>query len=226
MSTEPRHNPVIPGDCAPALPVCLASSPRDSAGCESAKDRPVVERVYGELRALAQRALQHERAGYTLQATELVHEVYLRLAPRGWADSREPKDFLHLASKVIRQVLVDLARAKRTEKRGGDRVRVELGDAAAAERTPMLDVLALDEALQQLEALDAQQARIVELRFFGGLTEDEAAVAMGVSPRTVRYQWAYARGWLRRKLAGQMDDPSVSGGAPAGAGQMDGEVHA
>jgi len=155
--------------------------------------------VYAELRRVAAAYLRRERPGQTLQATALVHEAYLRLAEAGpkWNDSRH---FVRLAARVMRQILVDRARARGAEKRWGQMDRVSLTEAlrsAAAEET-MLP--ALDEALERLEALDPEQARIVELRYFVGLTVEEAAEALAISPATLKRRWALARAWLFRAL--------------------------
>lgn len=155
--------------------------------------------VYAELRRVAGAYLRRERPGQTLQATALVHEAYLRLAEAGpqWSDSRH---FVRLAARVMRQILVDRARARGAEKRWGQLNRVSLSEAltAAAEEETMLP--ALDEALVRLEALDPEQARIIELRYFVGLTVEEAADALGISPATLKRRWALARAWLFRAL--------------------------
>ena len=163
--------------------------------------------VYDELRRLARAYVRRERAR-SVQATELVHEAYLRLAgdrPRRWQGRTH---FLAIAAIGMRRVLVERARARGAAKRGGDQVQVTLDDALVASPGAAVDVLALDEALSALAALDARQARVVELRFFGGLTVDETAEAAGVSPATVKRDWTLARAWLQREL----------GAGPKGAG--------
>ena len=168
--------------------------------------------VYGELRRLARRYVRHERA-QSVQATELVHEAYLRLAgdrPRRWQGRAH---FLAIAAITMRRVLVERARARGAAKRGGDRVQVTLDDALAAGPGAAVDLLALDEALSTLAALDARQARIVELRFFGGLTVDETAEATGVSPATVKRDWTLARAWLKRKLGAEPAGAEDGGGS-------------
>ncbi len=155
--------------------------------------------VYDELRRLARRYVQRERA-QSIQATDLVHEAYLRLArdrPQRWQGRTH---FLAVAAIGMRRVLVERARARGAAKRGGNPVRVTLDDALAAQPGASVDLLALDGALSALAALDARQARIVELRFFGGLTVEETAEAAGVSPATVKRDWTLARAWLRRAL--------------------------
>ena len=164
--------------------------------------------VYDELRRLARGYVRRERAR-SVQATELVHEAYLRLAgdrPRRW---RGRTHFLAIAAISMRRVLVERARARGAAKRGGDRVQVTLDDAFAAGPGTAVDLLALDEALSSLAALDARQARVVELRFFGGLTVEETAEATGVSPATVKRDWTLARAWLKRELGA---DPDAAGG--------------
>src|SRR3954447_21645552 len=155
--------------------------------------------VYDELRRLAGAYMRRERPGQTLQATALVHEAYLRLAGAGtpWHDKRH---FIGIAARSMRQILVERARARGAQKRWAGLNRVTLSDAlaVAAEDEAMLP--ALDEALQHLEQIDAEQARIVELRFFAGLSIEETADALGMSPATVKRRWSLARAWLHREL--------------------------
>lgn len=155
--------------------------------------------VYDELRKLAAARMAAEKPGQTLQATALVHEAYVRLVggeqTRGW-DGRG--HFFAAAAEAMRRILVDRARHKQTEKAGGGLRRVELDDVEPALVEPDCDVLlALDEALRQLEAKDARKAELVKLRFFAGLTAEEAAAALRVSTSTAEKDWAYARSWLR-----------------------------
>jgi len=170
-------------------------------GDESAEDRLIVA-VYDELRRQAERAMRREGGEHTLQATALVHESYLRLVDQRRVEWRNRAHFFAIASTVMRRILVDHARARLTAKRGGGVVPLSL---AGAERggehgTDDVDLLALHEALERLAALDAGQARLVELRYFGGLTIEETAEALDVSPATVKREWALARAWLRREL--------------------------
>ena len=156
--------------------------------------------VYDELRQLARRQLQGERAGHTLQATALVHEAYLRLV-----DSRDLRwesrgHFFGTAARAMRQVLVDHARRRNAGKRGGAMKRVTLESSIADEDAVAADVLDLHEALERLTANDTELARLVELRFFAGLTLDETADALGVSRRKVAKDWSVARLWLQREL--------------------------
>jgi len=155
--------------------------------------------VYEELRALAESYLKRERPGHTLQATALVHEAYMRLVKQEDVDWQNRAHFFAVAAQAIRRILVDHARGHQSAKRGGDRKRVQLEqDLALSE--PDFDLLALDEALQELAGLNERQARIVELRFFGGLSLKEVAEYLGFSSRTIDGDWHMARAWLRGKL--------------------------
>ena len=159
--------------------------------------------VHDELRRIARRCLHGERANHSLQATELVNEAYLRLVDVRQVDWQDRTHFLAMSARLMRRVLVDLARSRRADKRGGDAVRVTFDDAAMGGRTPDADVIRLDDALQALAALDDRKSRVVELRFFGGLTADETAVALQVSSKTVLRDWEFARAWLQRELTGE-----------------------
>lgn len=156
--------------------------------------------VYDELRRLARHYLRREPRGQSLQATALVHEAYLRLLKDEDLSFQNRAHFFGIAARSMRQILVERARARDASKRGGERHRITLDERVAAEGPRDVDLLALDEALGRLAAIDAQQARIVELRFFGGLTNEEAAEALGVSPATIKRAWAVARAWLFREL--------------------------
>ena len=161
----------------------------------------LLERVYDELRAIAARRLRAERVGHTLQPTALVHEAYLRLGEPPGGRWRGREHLLATASRAIRRVLVDHARRRASEKRGGRVLQFALQDEGELHpASPPVDLPALDDALEGLRRLCGRQARVVELRFFGGLTGDEAARALGVSPRTVDGDWKMARAWLRREL--------------------------
>src|SRR5688572_2965464 len=158
--------------------------------------------VYDELRRLASQKLAHEQAGQTLQATALVHEAYLRMVggqqTRDW-DNRG--HFFAAAAEAMRRILIDRARHKQTGKAGGGRRRVDLDDIEPALEEENSDrLLALDEALRQLEAEDPRKAELVKLRFFAGLTAEQAAAALGVSLSTAEKDWAYARSWLRVEI--------------------------
>ena len=160
--------------------------------------------VYEELRKLAAQKLAQEKPGQTLQATALVHEAYLRVAgPGHTADQWNGRGhFFAAAAEAMRRILVENARRKRSLKAGGDRERVDLAHVEAAIPGENLDLLALNEALEKLRLKDERQADLVNLRFFAGLTNDEAAAALGISPSTADSDWAYARCWLRLEMGG------------------------
>ncbi len=161
--------------------------------------------VYDELRRLAGHYMKGERAGHTLAPTVLVHEAFVKLADRTRAGFNGRTHFFAAGAQAMRRILVDHARARGREKRGGDWRRVTLLGDEAADRggRDVEQLLALDEALEKLAALDERQAQVVELRYFGGLKVDEVATALGVSKRTVEGYWTHARAWLRRELGGE-----------------------
>lgn len=173
----------------------LGAWQRGEAG---AYDR-LVPLLYEELRRVARRHLSGERAGHTLESRALVHEAYLRIAEQGPFDLDGRTRFVATASHIMRQVLVDHARARRAAKRDGG-VRVELDEALDVALPDGVDVLVVDEALTALAALDERQAGIVELRFFGGLSIEETASSLDLSPATVKREWSTARAWLAREL--------------------------
>lgn len=156
--------------------------------------------VYAELRRIAGRYLRHERPDHTLQPTALVHEAYVKLVDQRHARWQNRAQFFGVAAQLMRRILVDHARAHVAAKRGGGVSPVTLMDAAGASPARGVDVLALDEALTRLTGLYPDQGRLVELRFFGGLTIEETGEAMGLSPATVKRQWAVARAWLLHSL--------------------------
>jgi RNA polymerase sigma factor (TIGR02999 family) len=162
--------------------------------------------VYQELRRIAQHHLRQERPDHTLQSTALVHEAYLRLMKQGPSEIENRAHFLSVASRLMRQILVDHARGHRAAKRGGG-LKVEFNEAINPPSAQSVDLIALDDALNELARLDPQQSRIVELRFFGGLSIEEAAEVIGISRTTVKREWATARAWLRREVgkAGKHD---------------------
>jgi RNA polymerase sigma factor (TIGR02999 family) len=173
-------------------------------GDQEALER-LAPRVYAELRGIAARALAHERPGHTLQSTALVHEAFLRLVDQRRVDWQSRGHFFGLAAHLMRRILVDHARRVGRAKRGGAAPRVSLdqaGEIADATSANAVDVHLLDTALRKLETLDSTQGRIVELRFFGGLTIEETADFLGVSPMTVKRDWAVAKAFLYRELAG------------------------
>lgn len=158
------------------------------------------EAVYEELRALARQHMQRERVQHTLQPTALVHEAYLRLARANEQQWNDAAHFKAIASRAIRQVLIDHARGRDAAKRGGGRLRVTLDGSAAEAGLDEVDFVALDEALTELATLNPRQAQVVELRYFGGLKDAEIADHLDVSPRTVRSEWRFARAWLSTRL--------------------------
>jgi RNA polymerase sigma factor (TIGR02999 family) len=161
----------------------------------------LVRLVYAELRRQAQLALRREDQGHTLQPTALVHEAWLRLGDQRDARWESRTQFFAIAAQMMRRVLLDYARARHSLKRGGGEVQLSLGDAdAVAEAPDPIDVIVLDDALTRLAKLDPQKARLVELRYFAGLSIPEAAAALGVSTATIGREWAIARMWLRREL--------------------------
>lgn len=175
--------------------------------------------VYDELRRIAARYMSRERPGQTLQATALVNEAFVRLSAERPREFQNRTHFLAIAALSMRQILVQRARARRAAKRGGapqritlddhnlDPARVPAGAAPASHSPDDVDVLALDEALERLAAQDPELARIVELRYFGGLTVEETADVVGASPATVKRHWALARAWLKRALDGAAPGP-------------------
>jgi len=161
--------------------------------------------VYEHLRQLAHRQLRRESVGHSLSTTALVHEAYLRLSGQRSAEFTDHGHFLAIAATAMRRILVDHARRRHAMKRGGGLHRIPIDSAlslAADERADLL--VALDEALQRLGELDSRQARVVECRFFGGLTEEETAMALGVGARTVKRDWAKARSWLFQEIHADM----------------------
>lgn len=164
--------------------------------------------VYGELRALAERELGKERAGHTLAATALVHEAYLRLLGPDPLPFENRAHFFGAAARAMRRILVDHARRRARPKHGGGAAALPLTGLTLADHGPGLDLLALDEALERLQAIDARKVQVVELRFFAGLTEAEIAEILGVSTGTVAGDWKVARLWLHRELSpGERDGP-------------------
>lgn len=163
--------------------------------------------VYEELRRIARRQLQDERPGHTLQSAALVHEVYLRLIDQRPFDTHDRAHFLAVASRLMRQVLVDHARRNLAAKRGANQ-RVELDTLLVLPQAPRVELTALDDALKGLSKLDERQARIVELRFFGGLAVEEIADVLGSSRSTIKREWNVAKAWLTRELKrGKRGDP-------------------
>lgn len=158
--------------------------------------------VYDELRRLAASHLRRESADCTLGPTALVHEVYLHLIDQRRIEFHNRSHFFGASAQIIRRILVDRARARQAAKRGGDAERVEMEDALATAVAPDVDVIALDAALADLGGFDAQKARVVELRYFAGLSIPETAEVLGLSPTTIKREWSIARAWLYDRLSG------------------------
>jgi RNA polymerase sigma factor (TIGR02999 family) len=168
-------------------------------GSDSAFDE-LIAVVYGELRRLARRQLRNERPEHTLQTADLVHETYLRLVDSSRVQWQNRAHFFAVAAQCMRRVLVDAARARQSLKRGGDQTRVALEDGLGLVATAQVDLIELDHALRTLATIDERRSRVVELRFFGGLSVEETAEVLGVSPETVTRDWKVARAWLFAQL--------------------------
>jgi RNA polymerase sigma-70 factor, ECF subfamily len=190
-----------------------ADSPKDvsilllawSNGDETALEK-LIPLVYEELHRLAHRYISRERPGNTLQTTALAHEAYLRLVDAQGVQWHNRAHFFAVAAQTMRRILVDLARARHNLKHGGGARQVSLDEVLVASPVRGVDMLALDEALGRLAALNPRQSQVVELRYFGGLTNEEVAEVIKISPRTVRSDWSLARAWLYRELRTGVDD--------------------
>jgi RNA polymerase sigma factor (TIGR02999 family) len=158
--------------------------------------------VYDVLRRIAHRKLSAEREGHTLSTTDLVHEAYLKLVRFDRIEWQGRAHFLAVAAQAMRNILVDYALKRKTAKRGGGRAEGALSEALAVVEAPAAELLALHEAMQRLEAIDPRQSRVVECRFFAGMSIEETAEALGVSPASVKRDWTLARAWLNRELSG------------------------
>jgi RNA polymerase sigma factor (TIGR02999 family) len=182
---------------------------RVAAGDSTAQE-VAFDQVYAELHAIAARIFSSERHGHTLQPTALLNEAFLRLSAGATVRFQDRAHFFAVAARQMRRILVDHARRKNAEKRGGDYdVTVTIVSGVAGD-APGIDVLDLNAALSELADLDDRTARVVELRFFAGFTEEETALALAVSPATVRSDWRFAKGWLLSRLGGQAGDSSAS----------------
>lgn len=170
-------------------------------GGDAAALERLIPLVYGELRRQARGYLRLERSGHTLQPTALVHEVYLKLVDQSLVKWQNRAHFFGVAARAMREILVDHARRRRAAKRGGPASLISIDDVNPAAPSRNIDLLDLDRTLQRLAALDERQARLVELRVFGGLTIDEAAEVMSISPATVSREWRHAETWLHRELS-------------------------
>jgi RNA polymerase sigma factor (TIGR02999 family) len=161
--------------------------------------------VYEVLRQQASRYLRRERVGHTLQTTALIHEAYLKLVDQKNVHWQNRAHFFGIAAQLMRRILVDHARSKKRAKRGGSDIRVSFNEANALAPVQDLDIVALDEALARLAEVDEQQSRIVELRFFSGLTVEETAEVLSISPATVKRDWSMAKAWLHREISGAVE---------------------
>jgi RNA polymerase sigma-70 factor (ECF subfamily) len=178
-----------------------------SGGEQAALEKlvPLVER---ELHRLAHRLMAREKPGHTLQTTALVNEVYLRLVNVQEVTWQDRAHFFAIAARMMRRILTDFARSRRYQKRGGDAVQVPLDEALVVSPDRDRDILALDDALTQLAPLYARQSQVVELRFYGGLSVEETAEVLRISPKTVKRDWTFARAWLLRAMTGERRDGS------------------
>ena len=163
----------------------------------------LVPMVYAEFHRLAQRYMAHERPGHILQTTALVNEAYVRLVDTAQTNWRNRAHFFAACSQVMRRILVDWARSRQASKRGGEAQALQLDEALVVTDEPGADIVALDDALNALAALDPRKGQVVEMRFFGGLSVEETAAVLKTSPETVMRDWKFAKSWLRRELSGE-----------------------
>ncbi len=170
-----------------------------SGGDQAALER-LADQLYNELRRIARRFMRNERAGNTLQTTALVNEVYLRLVDIKNVDWQQRAQFFAIAAQMMRRILVDAARARGSHKRGGGAIKVNVDEAPVVSPERDSSLVALDEALETFSKLAPRQAKVVELHYFGGLSEEEIAEVLKTSPRTVRRDWGFAKSWLKREL--------------------------
>jgi RNA polymerase sigma factor (TIGR02999 family) len=192
----PRRKPHMPEPSAVEVTHLLH---RWTLGDRSALES-LMPLVYAELRRVARRSIASEHPGHTLEATALVHEAYLRLVRQDRAQWKDRAHFFGVAAQMMRRILIDYARAARTDKRRVLLGAVQLDDATPQPAQPPIDFLDLHEALQELESFDGQKARVVELRYFGGLSVEEASEVLGISTATVKREWNVARAWLAHRL--------------------------
>ena len=172
-----------------------------SSGDQAALDR-LTSLVYGELHRLARRYMRNERPGNTLQTTALVNEAYLRLVDVKNVDWQHRAQFFAISAQIMRNILVDAARARGAHKRGGEAVKVNVDDSPLLSPEPDAFILALDDALTAFSRIAPRQAKVVDLRYFGGMSEEETAEVLRSSPRTVRRDWQFAKAWLQHELSG------------------------
>lgn len=204
---------VMTGDDATEISALLRRARDDR---ESAL-RELFPLLHAELRGIAGAHMRGERRGHTLEPTALVHEAYARIAGEAGLEWQDRAQFLRLAARAMRQVLVEHARARAAVKRGGGVARVTLNEDLVAGQGGEVDVLDLNEKLEAFAALHERRARVVELRFFGGLTFEESAHVLGVSPKTVEADWYFARAWLRRELRAESPEGPAGGASEAKA---------
>ncbi|HLF85375.1 MAG TPA: sigma-70 family RNA polymerase sigma factor [Blastocatellia bacterium] len=171
-----------------------------SGGDRNALDK-LMPLVYADLRQIARRYMRSERADHTLQTTALVHEAYVRLVNQNRVSWKNRAHFLAIAAQMMRRILIDHARSYRYQKRGGGALNLSLDEAAVLSREQASEMIALDHALTSLEKFDPRKSRVVELKFFGGLTTEETAAALEVSKRTVESDWNFAQAWLYREMS-------------------------
>jgi RNA polymerase sigma-70 factor, ECF subfamily len=181
-------------------------------GDPTAEER-LIPHVYGELRRLASHYMRRERSDHTLQATALVHEAYLKLIDQHEVNWQGRAHFLGIAAQLMRRILVDHARSHHAVKRGGEQQRIPLDDVIIFSESKSSELIALDEALSRLAQIDARQSRIVELRFFAGLSVEETAEVLSISPKTVKRDWSVARAWLHREISKGSDHASGAMGS-------------
>lgn len=188
------------------LPELLAAAEHD----ERARDQ-VLTALYPELKRIAEAQMRRERRDHTLQATALVSEFFVEMVRNPGITARTRLQFLKLASVAMRRLLVDYARARNAEKRGGDMVRVDIAGADVSSEAPIADVLMLDRVLEQLAGEDPRMAQVVELKFFGGMTNAEIGAALGIHERTVKRDWQVARAWLFARMSTSDGHPGLGG---------------
>lgn len=192
---EPTHRP---GDVTVLL--------RQVKSGDSTAESRLLELVYPQLKKIAGKYLRHERTGHTLQATALVNEAYMQIAGQMDKEWQNRSHFYAVAAQSMRRILVDYARQRNAAKRDGNRQQVELTDAVAIASDRLDEILAIDEALSRLAEFDPRRSKVVEMRFFGGLTVEETAAALSVSPDTVMRDWRLAKAWLLRELRGSSSE--------------------
>ena len=193
-----------------STPVAVTQLLRRQAEGDRAALAELFEAVYDELRQIAERYFRREQSDHTLQPTALVHEAYLKLVDQSGIRWNDRAHFFGIAARAMRQILVNHALARKAAKRGGDRQRTPLSQIVVAANSRALDLVTLDEALEKLAQLDERQGRIVELRFFGGLTNKEVAEVLGVSLRTIEGEWSIAKAWLLREIESEPGDDGRS----------------